>query len=96
MRPVRERSRYPTLMLGWMLAAFAASSSAAPLAEAAVQTQAVPPSKGKAVLYIENIPETHPQDQKALKARKARQFPAEALPPTVSEPPPLELKGVRG
>lgn len=81
-------------MFGAGLALLAFPSQGALTAEPMVRTQTVGVSKGKAVHYIENQPDA--SGSKPTASRNGVQKIEENKVKPVSEPPPLELKGVRG
>jgi hypothetical protein len=84
----------PTLMLGVVLVFAAATAGAVPLAERAAHPEKEKAAKSKAVHFIENRPEANAKVHVEMKGAELPLLVPEKLP--VSEPQPLELKGVRG
>lgn len=85
-----KRSRLPSLISGVLLALFAIPTPAEPIKH----PQVAKATKGKAVHYIENIAAEHPKNLPALKSKEVQIEEIKTQPAV--EPPPLELKGVRG
>jgi hypothetical protein len=83
-----------TLMLGAALVFAAAAAGAVPLAEHAAHPEKDKVAKSKAVHFIENRPEAKAKVKVEMKGAELPLPVPEKLP--VSEPQPLELKGVRG
>jgi len=90
MKALSKRNWLLSLIPGMLLVSFAASTYAEP----AVKPPAVAAAKTKAVHYIENLSSERTKKQKVLKSKEIKTEEIKTQP--VVEPPPLELKGVRG
>lgn len=83
-----------TRCLGGVMVVAAAAAVAVPLAEKVSRSNPEKVAKRKAVHYIESRPEENAKAHEEIKEVELPLLGQEKLP--VSEPQPLELKGVRG
>lgn len=94
MAKTSKQNWHPTLMLGVALVYAAAAAGAVPLAEGAAHPENGQVAKRKTVHFIEKRPEANAKAHVEMKGAELPLPVPEKLP--VSEPQPLELKGVRG